>query len=180
LGICGLGLIGSSFVPNFFMIWRACTYTPVFWLGLKLRQKNLRLIKQIPWFFWILVDVLVFLTVTYVLKGTSIFIKLLLLGGEFILHILGAVMAFVLLQKIANKLSRWKENRVFMRLSKYSMSMYLLHQQVIYFCIAILNGILNPYLHAGVNFFISMVVSFLISAILMRFKITRFLIGEKH
>ena len=59
------------------------------------------------------------------------------------------------------------------------MPMYLFHQQIIYFTIYWLNGKVNPYLHAGINFVAALVGSFIISSILMRWKVTRFLIGEK-
>ena len=87
-------------------------------------------------------------------------------------------MAFVILQKIADKV-KWKESKVFGFLSKNSMSVYLFHQQVIYMFVTWLNGLINPYLHAGINFVGAMVASLLISTILMKFKWTRMLIGEK-
>lgn len=41
------------------------------------------------------------------------------------------------------------------------------------------DGKVNPYLHAGINFVAALVGSFIISSILMRWKVTRFLIGKK-
>jgi hypothetical protein len=84
----------------------------------------------------------------------------------------------LILQKIADRV-RWQENRVFTFLSKSSMPVYLLHQQVIYVCLYFLNGKLNPYLHSAVNFAGAMLVSLLLSALLLKFKWTRALIGEK-
>lgn len=59
------------------------------------------------------------------------------------------------------------------------MAIYLFHQQIIYFTIIWLNGKVNPYLNAIVNFIVALVLSSLISTLLMRFKVTRVLIGEK-
>jgi len=59
------------------------------------------------------------------------------------------------------------------------MQVYLFHQQIIYVFITLLNGIINPYLNAAINFAASLVLSLLISALLMKFRPTRFLIGEK-
>lgn len=104
--------------------------------------------------------------------------KILNVGIVFILHIVGAVMAYKVLQYIAEKVD-WKNNRMFISLSLYSMPMYLFHQQIIYFTIALLNGKMIPWINAGVNFLVSLIVSYLISCILMRFKVTRLLVGEK-
>lgn len=59
------------------------------------------------------------------------------------------------------------------------MAMYLFHQQIIYFTISALNGVVNPWINAGVNFVAAIAGSLIISAVLMRWKATRFLIGEK-
>lgn len=45
--------------------------------------------------------------------------------------------------------------------------------------ICLLNGVVNPYLHAVINFVGAMLISSAISWILMRFRATRMLIGEK-
>ena len=65
----------------------------------------------------------------------------------------------------------------FNKLSTYSMPMYLFHQQIIYFSITILDGVVNPWINAGVNFIVATVGAYIISAILMKWKITRFLVG---
>ena len=59
------------------------------------------------------------------------------------------------------------------------MPIYLFHQQVVYVLIYCLNGVLDPYIHVGVNIVGTMLVSVLISSVMMRFKWTRILIGEK-
>ena len=59
------------------------------------------------------------------------------------------------------------------------MAMYLFHQQIIHFTISALNGVVNPWINAGVNFVAAIAGSLIISAVLMRWKATRFLIGEK-
>ena len=104
--------------------------------------------------------------------------KLLKYGVGFVLNIAGAMMAFVVLQKIAKRIS-WKTNKGFSFLSKNTMPMYLFHQQVIYCTVFWLNGILHPYLHVAVNLICATAISLLLSAVLMRFRWTRFLIGEK-
>lgn len=174
----GVGLVGQMLLPNIYQIFRACTYIPLFWLGFKIRQYGSQGLRKIPSLVWLSADVLLFVIIKYFSGFDGIIIKLLNLGLKFVLHIVGAVMAFIILQKIADKV-KWKEGKVFGFLSKKSMPIYLFHQQVIYIFVTWLNGLINPYLHAGINFVGAMVVSLLISAILMKFKWTRMLIGEK-
>ena len=100
------------------------------------------------------------------------------LGLAFMVHIVGALMAFVILQKLSAKLN-WKKSRAFVFFSKHSMPIYLFHQQVIYLLIFFLNGKLNPYVHAFVNIVGALIISLLISCVMMKFKLTRLLIGEK-
>lgn len=72
-------------------------------------------------------------------------------GMSFLLHIVGAIMAWTVLQTLASHI-RWQDSKVFHTLSSYSMAMYLFHQQIIYFTISALNGVVNPWINAGVNF----------------------------
>ena len=174
----GIGLVGQMVLPNIFQVFRACAYIPLFWLGFKVRQYGSRVLRKIPILVWLASDVLLFAIAQYLSSFDGIIFKLMNLGLEFVLHIVGALMAFVILQKITDKI-KWKESKVFGILSKNSMPVYLFHQQVIYIFVTWLNGLINPYLHAGINFIGAMVVSLLISSILMKFKWTRMLIGEK-
>lgn len=97
---------------------------------------------------------------------------------EFFSNIIGAIMAFYVLQKIADW-SKWYDKKSFTNLSKCMMPIYLFHQQIIYFVISALNGKVHPVLNAFANFTISLFVSWLISWLLLKCKITKFLIGQK-
>ena len=152
---------------------------PFFYIGMVIRlkqEKNECLhITKIKTIYWIIADLVMFALIQMLeVRMPSIII----IPMQFLLHIIGALMAFVVLHKLANRVN-WKESKVFMLLSKNSMPVYLFHQQVIYVFISLLNGVINPYLHAGINFIGAMVISLLISTLLMKFKWTRFLIGEK-
>ena len=85
-------------------------------------------------------------------------------------------MAFEALQTLAIKIN-WKKRRTIKTIASYSMPMYLFHQQIIYFGIVLLNGRINPWINAGINFAIALIGSFLISWILVQWKVTRVLIG---
>ena len=176
--IYGIGLIGLMILPNVFQIFRACSYIPLFWLGFKIRQCGSQWLRRIPVTVWLVGNILLFVITQYLSGFDGIIFVLLNLGFSFVLHIVGALMAFIVLQKIADKF-KWKESRLFGLLSKNSMSVYLFHQQVIYIFVTWLNGLINSYVNASVNFIGTMIVSLLISRVMMKFKWTRILVGEK-
>ena len=178
LVIYSIGFVGMMVLPNIYQIFTACTYLPMFWLGFKIRQYSSQRLMKVSAFIWIVADVLLFSLVQYISEFNNTFIKLLNVGLTFLLHIIGAIMAFVVLQKLANRVN-WNESKIFTLLSKNSMPVYLFHQQIVYVFIAALNGKINPYFHVGITFVATMTISLLISTLLMKFKWTRFLLGEK-
>ena len=178
LAFYGIGLLGSAVLPNVFQVFSSCTYLPMFWLGFKLRQYGSQQLRKIPSVVWIVADVSLFILMRKLTEFDGLFFTLLRQGLRFLLHVIGSLMAFVVLQKIADHV-KWAKSKVFGILSKNSMPLYLLHQQVIYVFISLLNGVVNPYIHAGVNFIGAMAISLLIAALLMKFKWTKYLIGEK-
>lgn len=139
LFIYGLGIIGGGILTNYFQIWTACLYVPLFWIGFKLRQYNMGYIRKIPLAALIVTDIVLFIFVQYIQSFEGVLFTILNLGISFALHIVGSVMVFVFLQKLSNMV-KWKENKFFDFISKQSMSIYLIHQQIIYFLIYWLNG----------------------------------------
>ena len=174
----GVGLVGPKMAPNIFSIWTACQFVFFFWLGFKIRQHSSNLIRKIHPGFWLIADILIFALMQYLSQYDNILVKIFNMGITFIVHIIGAIMAFTILQKIAEH-TPWRNSKIFTFLCKRSMPVYLFHQQVIYFFIYWLNGMVNPYINVAVNFAGAMTISLLISTVLMKFKWTRFLIGEK-
>lgn len=177
----GIGIVGENVFPNLFCIWTSFQFIPYFYIGVQIRIKGIEkksIVRKFSWWYWVIMDMVLYFAHIYISRTNSLVGKMLDIGIVFFLHVLGAIMAFLVLQKIAEKFD-WSKNRVFRTLSSYSMPMYLFHQQMIYFTIYWLNGKINPWLNAGVNFVIAVVGSILISYIFMKFKITRFLVGEK-
>lgn len=178
----GLGIIGKRVIPNIFCIWTTCQYVPFFFIGMRIRVKEecgeSLVTERVHWLLWIVVDLVIFAGTIIVGGNNGTLWSMIAVGLNLILHIVGAVMAWITLQALANKVN-WKSSRAFRILSSYSMPMYLFHQQIIYFAIICLNGKVNPWINAGVNFVVAIMGSFLISSILMHWKGTRFLIGEK-
>lgn len=176
-----VGIVGGKFLPNMYCICTAFQYMPFFCIGIQIRvrqgQMRQLIISRFPIPLWLLADIALFgLNRISELGYLDAIPKLTILIPN-VLHAVGAVTAFVVLQEIAGK-TNWKKNKTFATLSRYSMPMYLFHQQIIYFVIVWLNGRINPYINAGLNFIISCAGAMAISWVLMRFNSTRVLIGE--
>lgn len=174
-----IGYVCGTRLPNIFCIWTAFNYLPFFILGMKLRENSACFLYKVPSILFLFVQLLLFAIYELTLSNSVIVYKLLNLISLYSAHVFGALMSFFILQWLADKVD-WKNNRLFMFFSKHSMTIYLFHQQIIYFTIIWFNGKLNPYLHAFVNFVIALTLSSIISILLMKFKTTRILIGEKR
>ncbi len=180
-----VGLIGSWKIPNVFCVWTACQYVPFFYIGIRIRSKEENHIKRIcdaiPCYGWLIIDLLLYaLSLFFAQKQEAGTIyKLFSYGSKFIVHIVGSIMAFSILNNIA-QMSKWKKRRKVKILSSYSLPIYLFHQQIIYISIIILNGKMNPWGIAIINFIVAFVGSFIISKMLMKWRKTRILIGQKN
>lgn len=174
----GAGIVCGKITPDVFRYQDGLMYLPVFWVGFKMRQYGFRKLQKLPGICWILLHIFMTLFTDSIPADRSLVWKLLQVGSRFVTQILGAVMIFLVLQEAAGKI-RW-DTKLFRAMSRNSMAVYLFHQQIVYFFDYRLNGLLNPYLHAGINFVAAMGISLCISSVLMRSKFTRFLIGEKH
>lgn len=172
-----IGFVCGAVFPNVFCIWTAFNYLPFFVLGMKLREKKDCFLYRVPNFLYVCIQVVLFCIYQITSSNKEFVFKLLSLVMIYSAHVFGALMSFFVLQWLATKVN-WK-NKLFRIFSKQSMAIYLFHQQIIYFTIIWLNGKVNPYLNAIVNFIVALVLSSLISTLLMRFKVTRVLIGEK-
>lgn len=167
-----IGVVGSHFCLNYYFIWTGCEYLFYFWLGFQL-YNHFSIVKKVNFIIW---DILFMFMFSF--QYINIFPRWVLSIFEIILHMVGAIAAFFTFQFVA-ELVNWKKNKFFGVLSKYTMPIYLFHQQVIYFLLYLLNGKINLYANSIINFVFSMLISIIISFLLMRIKVTRFLIGEK-
>lgn len=158
---------------NYFNISSAFQYMPVFVLGVKMRQLGTEFLKKTRAFIWLMVYLFLF-AVKHRLHGDSIPVIGVFL--PFALRMSGALMAFVIFQRIALRIRL--DTPPFGFISGRTMTVYALHQQIIYFSILMFDGILPPFLHAGINALCALGISLLISIPLHRYKATRVLIGE--
>lgn len=178
LGFYGIGLIGELCFPNVLQIWTTCRYMFFFWMGFSIRQYGSKWIRRIPAVIWIIVDIILFLLMSFIGEKDHFLFKVIHMGLRFSLNIVGALMAFCVLQKLANSIN-WKKCKMFCFLSDCSMIIYLFHQQIIYFTITWLNGKIHPYLNAMINFMFAITFSLFISYIIMNLKTIRILFGGK-
>lgn len=182
LAFYGAGKVGARLFPNLFCIWTAFRYIVFFYAGMRIRYKEENgansIIRKLPWFVWVITYLAIFCGLEVMEQNNGTVWKLMIVGINFLLHMVGAIMAWTSVQGVA-KFVRWKNSAVFGTLSLHSMPMYLFHQQIIYVSIAVLNGRVTPWINAGVNYIVAIAGALLISMILMRWKTTRALVGEK-
>ena len=177
-----VGIMGQRYLPNVFQIWTACQCMLFFLIGMRLRtseeQGGKTITQMLPWYLWVAMDVLLFVLLHFTSRRTGALWSVANHGFGIALHFVGALMAWTTFQTLASH-ARWRNSRWFKRLASYSMPMYLFHQQFIYFTILKIDGRVTPWLHAGINFATALAGAYLISTLLMKQRVTRFLIGEK-
>lgn len=69
------------------------------------------------------------------------------------------------------------DNRLYSLLESNSFGIYLFHQQIIYFTIILLNGVVQPIIQVLLSFIIALTLSLLMSWMLKKNKYTRFMFG---
>ena len=182
-----IGNVFRSAVGDIFQIATGLQYIVYFWIGYELRLSLNRKriffqIRKFPWFLWCIIEAALFfiylINKTHVTNG-NLFYKI---GGMLLILLIGmigSVAAFFTLQKIASIIKSWKTSTLFQFFRKRSMVVYLFHQQVIYFVLIEINGKVSPSVNVIINYVVALGVSLIIASVLMKFKVTRFLVGEK-
>lgn len=177
-----VGVLGSMVLPNFFMIWTGCQYVIFFYLGIQIRLKHQNgykvYISSVPWWMWGLIYTVLFVMVEYNSFPETPFFKCMNLGLLTLEHLVGAVMAFVVLGKFAGRV-RWRNSVWFMSLVACSLGMYLFHQQIVYVTLWLFNGRFVPFIHAVLNFVVASLLSWGLTALLLKFPVSAFLVGSK-
>lgn len=176
ISLCGYGIYITvpGKVPHYFQIIMAMQFLSVFLVGYYMRKIEP---WKVPWIAWVVLDIVLFYVYEFLPRNVMA-LKLIHYGSGFFLHIIGGIMAFETLQVFACRID-WRRSKTLILLSSCSMPMYMFHQQIVYFSIAVFNGRIHPLIHAGINFLVAIVGSLLISVILMKWRTTRFLIGAK-
>lgn len=172
-----LGKVGPNLFPDVFQIWTGMRFVLYFYIGACLRKDNKKIAYKIPSFVYLGIHILLFITWSNLNGRGGVFFKLISLGISELMYVVGAIGAFVIFERLADLIK--KPSRIIKFGCKYSMSIYLFHQQIIYVVLFLLNGKLHPYLLVLICFFVSTAVSSIISFIMDHFRVTRFLISGR-
>ena len=167
-----IGAIGPIVVPNLFGIFNACKFFVFFWMGMMIYKYGMENLERIPTVVYISVDIFLAFCLFIVDALPGALFAILAKGLALMLHSVGAVMAFVILNRLACWLKKrqmdYENNTLYRFLSKHSFGIYLFHQQIIYFVINILNGRISSILLVAICFVISLTVSSIICVLLER------------
>lgn len=174
-----VGVVGRMILPDLFQIFTACRYVIFFVMGMLIETHAASLLRRIPKIPLLAADLAVFAVAQFLERGNSLIFKLLSLGTDLLLHLIGALMAFVLLDALAQKI-RYEENRCFRFLEEHNFVIYLFHQQLIYGVLYLLNGQISSWVIAVINVVVSIVLPSLLALVLDRWSVTRFLVGKKN
>lgn len=165
--------IGPKLLPNVFQIWTSCRYILFFYLGYWYRKKRTIKIHPIS----LLIISLTFYSLFFWMLKTN---KLFHMQRFFMFFtcVSGAIMvanAFSCISERTIKIVT--ESQFYLFFKKHSMSIYLFHQQVIYFVVNILNGKVTNIVMITSSFLISISISSIIAIVLSHFSLTRKLFG---
>ena len=175
-----VGEMATRLVPNIYGVFNGLSFMIFFYIGFLFRQYSLMSrIKKIHIISLLISDIILFALYDLFMDEENIVIKFVhRFGIQLFVSVVGCVLAFILLQMIADKLE-FSNNRIFKYCEKRSMGVYLFHQQIVHLCFYSLASSINAYLLIPISFIISFFASALIHDLLYSFQAGRFLIGEK-
>lgn len=173
-----IGYIGQVVCKNYFQIFTVLYYLLFFYIGGSL-YKYCRVLKKIQYRHLIVIAIVqVFVYVVSVYCGFRVeshfrvVSKLLYMFST----VIGAVSYVLILAVIGNK-CRCKGG-VYLLMRKNNFFMYLLHQQLIYVTIYLLNGRIGPEVNSMVNFVVAICVSLMLSVGLHKSYLLSRILGE--
>lgn len=174
----GAGYLGNALLPDVLQVWTGCCYSLYFWMGFKLRQHGTQLLRKLPVPVWLALHGALYLLLRLLPAQETFIAKAAHIGLSVLVNTAGGLMAFMVLQWLAQRFCR-TEGRLYGGLRRYTMPVYLFHQQVVFWLILLLNGRLPSGVHALVNFTGALLISLGLAWGMMRFRTTRMLVGEK-
>lgn len=181
--LCFVGMIWD-FTIDYFQFFKALQFILFFHMGCSWRnskyEKKREPFKQISTIKIVILQLALFFVTLYISEmNISMFTKILNLLLTVLLHAFNAWASFIVLQRFIcnNKL---ENNKILSFVSQNGMCMFLFHQQIIYCILAnIMDYIQEPVVLVVITFVLAGSITLAISCILSKYKITRFLIGEK-
>lgn len=161
---------------NYFQLAISVKYILFFYLGGYIYKYR----KKISWkqttIMTIMAVILYVLTICFK-NSNSIMIKY---GVEFIeplISILEVLAIYFLCSQLVQKCNGIMKNKFYRLLEENSFGIYLFHQQIIYFTIVWFNGVVPPIVQALFSFIIATGVSLIMSLLLRKWRVTRFMFG---
>ena len=121
----GIGVVGGNLFPNVFCIWIGFSYIAYFILGCKIRQYGSDTLNRFGVITWVVAYAGLYIAVTYMKSINGLLFKISSFGLTVIMQLIGAVMAFLVLQKLAGCVD-WKQNKLIKGFSQISMPVFLL------------------------------------------------------
>ncbi len=164
---------------NYYRFLDGFQYVIYFWIGFCLRKYGISKLLKIPSVCWLAVNICMIIFKEYIMNvemphlldvATNLVIPPLV-------QISGGMMAFMVLQKLLLKFN--PQGKIISLFSKFSFPMFMIHEQFIYLAVIWYEGKINPYVFSLVTFVWVIIISFTVSYLLGKNKITRFLIGIK-
>ena len=182
VGILCLYFIGMiwDFTLDYFQFFKALRFILFFHLGYGLRKYTalFEKLKQIPAAVYVTVFLLVFAVNEWIhlLPMRTMLMKLIAFAAAMLLNTFGAISCFVCIQKCD-----LRQSRIVSFYRKYTMTIYLFHQQLVYlFTLLISIFSHTPYIVIPFCFVLTMAGSTAISILVLRWPISRFLVGVPH
>ena len=168
----GVGL-GTPVVPNLFNVRTGMQYLVFFYIGFLVRKYRCE--QKLPCILLFFSHVVLFALSLWLENQPGIIMKLADAGVDLLLHAVSATMVFGVLQAVLNRF----RHETLTKLSVHSMTIYLIHQQLIYFTNQWFSGILPPALLVGLNFCVAIAISVFVSVLAQKPPAVRFLLGNK-
>ena len=172
----GLGLLLSKFSINYFQIANSVRYILYFYLGGYIYENHKKIsLKQVG--IMILGIILLYALVLLFRNVNNTFLAVGIRYAEILVSVLEVSVIYYLFSKLIEKRKSLVNSRIYHIFEQNSFGIYLFHQQIIYFVIIWLNGLVYPIVQAILSFVIALFTSLIISLILRRWKVTRFMFG---
>lgn len=172
----GLGLLLSKFSINYFQIATSVRYILYFYLGGYIYENRQKIsLKQVG--LMVLGTIVLYVFVLLFRNANNMVLSVGVKYAETLVSVLEVSSIYYLFSKLIGKQKSLAKSRFYHVFEQNSFGIYLFHQQIIYFVIIWLNGLVYPIVQMILSFIIALFTSLIMSLILRRWKVTRFMFG---
>mgnify|MGYP000763650597 CR=1 FL=1 len=176
LAVFYAGMILGNHIPNVFQVFTGTYYLPYFFAGFCMRKYEVKIcrIENLMLAMAIVCNLAIFF-LSYSISHQGLFGTLMTLIGLPVMRLSGAIMAFLILDRLAHIIP-WN-NKFGRFLCTASFPIYLFHEQIIYFFAPYLGESFGPIISMISVFIIAMVITSILSGILMKRPFTKAILG---